>query len=76
MALNKDILGQQLYDAFNAYNNKDIIATGDIEAARLAFCKTLADVVINHFKTAAVIIPDALFAPEHAGLVTGTGKIE
>lgn len=75
MALDKDILGQALYDAFNLYNNKDIVATGDIEGARLAFCKTLANVVITHFKNAAVIIPDAMLAPEHAGPVTGTGKI-
>ena len=75
MALDKDILGQAMYNAFNDFNNKDINTLGNIEDVRLSFCKTMANVIITHFKTNAVITPDAMLAPEHAGLVTGTGKI-
>lgn len=76
MALNKDILGQSLYDRMVGFNNKTPEQTGDIEAARLAFCKALADEVINHFKTAGVVsvnVVTAGTATNHTG--TGTGSI-
>lgn len=79
MALDKDILGQALYDVRAVWSNKthqQLIATyGTMEAARLAACKAEADVIIIHIKTAGVVLPDSLFAPQNAGLVTGTGKI-
>lgn len=57
MALDKDILGQALYDFRTAFNNKnidDLIAEyGTMEAARLAFAKGEANVIINHFKANA-----------------------
>ncbi|HLO38375.1 MAG TPA: hypothetical protein VK173_07795 [Lacibacter sp.] len=55
MALDKDILGQALYDARVAFSNKnydEIIATyGTMEAYRLAAAKADAEAFINHFKT-------------------------
>jgi hypothetical protein len=54
MALDKDILGQALYDARAAFNEKTmdqlLAIHGDIETARLAACKIDADVIINHIK--------------------------
>lgn len=47
MALNKDILGADLYSRANNYNEINII---DIEAARLAFWKNIAEGIIEHFK--------------------------
>jgi hypothetical protein len=76
MALNKDILGTALYNRLNEFNNKDIDATGNMEAARLSFCKALADEVINHIKTAAVVnvtVSTTGTATAHTG--TGTGTI-
>ncbi len=48
MALNKDTLGTALYNRANYYNEVNI---ADLEAARLAFWKGVADEIINHFKT-------------------------
>ncbi len=60
MALSKDILGQALYDNLTSFNNKDIVQTGNIEAARLAFCKKMAESIIDHFKNNIIIsIPGA-----------------
>lgn len=54
MALNKDILGQALYDFRATFNNKTIeqLETdfGSLEAARLAEAKGEAEIIINHFK--------------------------
>jgi hypothetical protein len=76
MALNKDVLGLALYNRLDTYNNQDIDAIGDIEAARLAFCKALADEVIQHFRTAGVVsvtVTTTGTAAAHTG--TGTGTI-
>lgn len=76
MALNKDILGTALYTTLSAFNNKDIEETGDLEAARLAFCKALADEIIIHIKAAAVVSVNVVTtgtATNHTG--TGTGTI-
>lgn len=54
MALDKDILGQALYDRAAASNDV-YIAPEDMEAARLAFWKGMADEIINHFKTNGVL---------------------
>ena len=57
MALDKEILGQALYDFRTAFNNKnidDLIAEhGSMEAARLAFAKGEANVIIEHIKANA-----------------------
>lgn len=57
MALDKDILGQAIYDVRNIYSNKtaaQLITTyGNIEAARLHAAKAEAEVIINHFKANA-----------------------
>jgi hypothetical protein len=63
MALNKDILGTDLYNRANAYNEVDIT---DIEAARLAFWKNVAEGIINHFKDNGVLTVPGL------GLVAGS----
>ena len=75
MALDKDVLGQTLYDALTAFNNKDITATGSIEDARLAFAKATAGAIIDHFTTNAIIPSAGLVAPSGGGPVTGTAKI-
>jgi len=80
MALDKDILGQALYNALVDYNNKTSDVIGDIETARLAFCKAMANEIINHFKTYSTLnIPGSgLLAPSGGGAVTGasvTGTI-
>lgn len=70
MALNKDILGLDLYNRCNAYNEVDIT---DIEAARLAFWKNVAEGIITHFKANGILtIPGTgLVAPSGGGVVTG-----
>lgn len=55
MPLNKDILGQALYDALNTFNNKNPDEFGNMETQRLAFCKVIANEVIEHFKANGVI---------------------
>lgn len=72
MPLDKDILGQALYVDLSTFNNKDINETGDIEAARLAFCKRMAETIIDHFKNnGKLTVPGTgLFAGATA--VTGT----
>ncbi len=76
MALNKDVLGANLYNAFTAFNNKTPAQLGDIEDARLAFCKALADEVIKHITTQGVVsvtVTTTGTATNHTG--TGTGTI-
>jgi hypothetical protein len=57
MALNKDTLGQALYDTRLEWLNRDIDSVlqeyGTLEAARLAMCKAEAEVIINHIKNNA-----------------------
>lgn len=72
--LDKDVLGQALYDSEKQFNDVDIT---DMEAARLSFWKVQADVIINHFKTAGVInvtVTTAGSATAQSG--SGTGTIE
>jgi hypothetical protein len=81
MALDKDILGQALYDDLSFFNNKNKDEIGDIETARLNFCKQMAETIINHFKENILLtIPGTgLVAPSGGGPVTGasiTGTIE
>jgi hypothetical protein len=76
MALNKDILGANLYAALTDFNDKDPATLGDLETARLAFCKAMADEVIKHITTAGVVPALGLVAPGGAGgPVTGAAMI-
>jgi hypothetical protein len=76
MALNKDILGQALYDGRNLFANKtvdDLITEfGSLEAARLAAAKKDAEIIINHFKTAGVVTV-AVNTTGTAAAQTGSG---
>lgn len=57
--LNKDVLGQDLYNARNAFNNLTatelITAYGSLANARLAACKADAEAIINHFKSSSLL---------------------
>lgn len=79
MALNGDALGLLIYNERLVFSNKTadelITAYGDLETARLEAAKAEANVIVNYFKANTVVEPTALLAPEHAGLVTGTGTI-
>jgi hypothetical protein len=54
MALNKDALGQQLYDAANSFNNQDI-APEQLEQSRKDFWKAVAETIINHITSSAQV---------------------
>jgi hypothetical protein len=76
MPLNKDVLGVALKARADDWNNKTPAEIGDMEAARLAFWKALADEVIQHFRTAGVVsvnVTTTGTALAHTG--TGTGTI-
>jgi hypothetical protein len=76
MALNKDTLGQALYDAEKVFNDKNPATLGNLETARLNFWKYMADEIIKHFKANAVISVNVVTtgtATNHTG--TGTGNI-
>lgn len=80
MPLNSTSLGQDLYNAEKQFNNLTIKQVGDMEAYRLKFWTTMAQVIITHFQeNAQPQIPGAgLVAPTSGGPVTGesiTGKI-
>lgn len=75
MALNKEILGQALYDFAGQFNETDI-APNQIEAQRLAFWKGIADEIIKHLKADAVVPGTGLIAPSGGGAVTGNAKIQ
>lgn len=76
MAMNKNTLGQAIYDCRSSFSNKttqDLIDQyGSLEAARLAACKAEAEVIINHITSnAALTVPGVgLTAPN--GPVAGT----
>lgn len=74
MALNKDTLGTDLYNALDGFNNKTIDELGDIEANRLAFCKVIAEEIINHFKNNAIITLNPSGLTAGANPVTGTAQ--
>jgi hypothetical protein len=77
MALDKDILGQALYDMRNNFFNNQTLAQleatyGTIESARLEGCKKEAEVIIDHFKNNAVLhVPGAGLT---AGATAVTGQ--
>jgi hypothetical protein len=77
VALDKDVLGQALYDMRNGFwNNKtidELIAEyGTLEAARLEACKKEADVIIQHFKTNGVLSVPGLGLFAGSTPITGT----
>lgn len=80
--LSKDTLGLALYNAEKDFNDKTIEQLGgDLEAVRKAFWKNVADEIIKHLKSEAVLrVPGTgLTTPPGGGAVTGisiTGKIE
>ncbi len=77
MALNKDVLGLDLYNRAAAFNDV-AIAPEDLEAQRLAWWKTVADGIISHIKTNGVLSVPGLGLTAGATAVTGTsvtGKI-
>ena len=77
MPLDKDILGTNLYTVLSAFNDKDPIELGDLETARLAFCKAMAEEIVNHITSAAVVPATGLIAPPGTGggPVTGSAQI-
>lgn len=84
MALDKDLLGQDLYDVRNLFDNKNYDALvqeyGSIEAARLALCKKEAEAIINHFiSNIKLNVPGAGLIDPQGGTIGGTsitGTIE
>lgn len=79
MALDKDILGQDLYDIRNTFFNNKTLAQleatyGTIENARLEACKKEAEVIIEHFKNNAVLIVPGTGLTAGATPVTGTSN--
>jgi hypothetical protein len=79
MAMDKDILGQALYNVRQDFQNRsynDLIAQyGSMEAARLDYAKKEADVFIKHVKDYADVPGTGLVAPGGGGAVTGMAKI-
>ena len=74
MALSKDVLGLALYEAANSFNDQE--PPEDPEANRLEFWKTVADTIINHFKTTGVInVTVATTGTAAAQTGTGIGTI-
>ena len=68
MALNKDLLGQEIFNALNHQKEKDI----NLEQV----CKDLAGVIINHFIQNAVVsttVNTVVSTPQGAGTGVGTG---
>ena len=79
MALNKDVLGEALYNQSNLWNNKTAGDLGDIEAARLNFWKAMAGEIIQHFKTYGTLKVPGTGLTSPAGPVGGislTGTME
>ncbi len=85
MPLNKDVLGQLLFDRRQSFCDKDLdelkaLHGNDMNAIRLAAAKADAEVIINHFKTAGVVnvnvtVTTTGTATNHTGTGTGVGTI-
>lgn len=69
MALNKDVLGAALKTMAEEFNN---INVEDLETAKEAFWKGVAEQIINHIKTAGVVNV-AVTTTGTAAAHTGTG---
>lgn len=75
MALDKNILGDDLYNRVQAFNEVDIL---DLDLARRNYWKTVAEGIINHFKNNGVLNVPGLGLVAGATAVTGlsvTGTI-
>ena len=76
MPLSGNDLGTALYNARNAFNNKDIneliMIYGDIEGVRLAMAQVDGNTIVNYFKanTKLTVPGVGLIAPN--GAVSGT----
>lgn len=76
MALDKEILGQALFNRANDFNEVDF---ENINEARLNFWKAIAEEVIQHFKDNATLNVPGLGLNAGVTAVTGTsvtGTIE
>jgi len=73
MALDKDVLGTDLYNRANAYNEV-YIAPGDLETARLAYWKNIAEGIIEHFKNNGVLHVPGTGLVAGSTAVTGTSN--
>lgn len=79
MALDKEILGQNLFDAEQQFNDKTPDELGDINEARLNFWKVMAQTIIDHFKSNGELIVPGVGLAAPNGAVTGqstTGRIQ
>ena len=77
MALDKDILGIDLYTRAKAFNEV-FIDEADMEVKRTEFWKSIAEGIITHFKTAGTLNVPGLGLTSSTGPVTGlstTGTI-
>lgn len=71
MALDKDILGVDLYTRATGYNDVDI-DPANMEARRLAFWKDISEGIINHFKANGQLNVPGAGLTAGATAVTGT----
>jgi hypothetical protein len=71
MALDKDVLGTDLYNRMQQFNEVPI-APADMEAHRLLFWKEVAEAIIIHFKTAGRLTVPGLGLAAGATPVTGS----
>lgn len=79
MALNKDILGEALYNKAKEWNEKTAAELGDLETTRLNFWKAIAGEIITHFKSNGILKVPGTGLSSPTGPVTGmsvTGTIE
>ncbi|KAA2245487.1 hypothetical protein F0L74_05890 [Chitinophaga agrisoli] len=75
MALNKDVLGQALYNAASAFNDGEY---PQIEDARKAFWKAIAEAFINHITGSGIVKVPGTGLNAGSNPVTGeaTGTIQ
>ncbi|MBS1641540.1 MAG: hypothetical protein JSR11_03595 [Bacteroidetes bacterium] len=77
MALNGDILGDEVYNIRKSYSDKTLQQLiddyGSLDGARLQECKDEMNAIVNHFKTNGTIPAIGFAAPN--GPVTGTAHI-
>lgn len=85
MAMNKDLLGLDLYNIRQMFSNKTmdelIDEYGTLENIRIEACKKEAEVIINHLKNSVVVsvnvnVTTTGTASNHTGTGTGTGTIQ
>lgn len=73
MALDKTLLGTDLYNRAQAFNDVDI---ADLEQARKDYWQTIAEGIINHFKANGIVnVAVATTGTATAQTGTGTGSI-